>query len=387
MMSMFARQFSRRFFAPFCFAVAAVVGLLSAGCSSSSPVRDIIEGRKVDYEKEEYQSGRELQYPPDIIADAESEAAGSQLLSEYRIGEVPELSAPEEVTLRAAGKVAYRRQGNLHWIDIDLPPARAWQVAADFWDTLGFELEKEEPKVGTMETAWLDLRQAPGSLGFSELLDTFLKRVHDSGERDKFVTRVESRGESGSSIFVAHRHVAARFGREGNFSNFEARPPDSQLETEMLRRLMIHVARIPEAEQPEAFAEEIAAADEAASDDYDLQAATLIIAKPPKESWLLVRIGLDRGGFTIEDQDYTERAYYIRHTGGPESQQIFGKAESNFFNKLFGEEKPILRDIKMTLSDGENGGTAVTVEAADDEGDLTEAQVSVLLELLAVNLP
>ena len=96
---------------------------------------------------------------------------------------------------------------------------------------------------------------------------------------------------------------------------------------------------------------------------------------------------MDRGGFTIEDQDYAERAYYIIHSGGPESQQIFGKADTGFFNQIFGDEKPILREIKMTLSGEEEQKTVITVSASDDGDPLTDIQSSVLLELLSVNLP
>lgn len=356
-----------------------------AGCGAA-PVQDIIDGRKVDYRRDEYQEARVLQYPPDIIA-AQKEKGGAQLLSEYRIQAVPEIDQPDEVQLADARRVYYRREGNLRWIDLDLPPADAWNLARKFWEDFNFTLVREEADVGTLETDWLDLRQGPASAGLGSFLDDFLNRVRDSGERDKFITRVEGSGES-SSIFVSHRHISAQFDREGLFSGYTPLPSDSQLETEMLRRIMIFAAGSPEAEseEEEAFAEEIAAAEEA-GDDYEFTGDSLYINKPPAESWLLVRIGLDRGGFTIEDQDHAERVYYIRHTGGPESQQIFGKAETNFFNKLFGEEKPILREIKLSLVGEEDGRTSVRVAADDDEGELTEAQSSVLLELLSVNLP
>ncbi len=357
--------------------------LLLAGCGAA-PVREIIDGRKVDYRRDEYQEARALQYPPDIVA-AQKEKGGAQLLSEYRIQAVPDINQPDEVAIAGARSVYYRREGNLRWIDLDLSPADSWNLARNFWEDFNFAIVREDADIGTLETDWLDLRQGPPSAGLGAFLDDFLNRVRDSGERDKFITRVEGSGES-SSIFIAHRHISAQFDREGLFSGFSPLPSDSQLETEMLRRVMIFAAGAPEEEQEEAFVEDIAAA-EAEGDDYEFTGSELYINKPPAESWLLVRIGLDRGGFTIEDQDHAERAYYIRHTGGPESQQIFGKAETNFFNKLFGEEKPVLREIKLTLLAESDGTTSVEVAADDDEGELTEAQRSVLLELLSVNLP
>ncbi len=355
---------------------------LLAGCGNSK-IQDIIDGRQIDYQREDYQESVDLQYPPDIII-AEKERSGAQLLSEYRIQAVPSVEQPDEIELENARKVYYRREGNLRWIDLDISPDNAWNLAQQFWGELDFPLVREDPETGTMETDWLDLRQPHGSVGLASFLDDFLNRVRDSGERDKFVLRVEGTDEN-SSIFISHRHISAKFDREGLFSGYSPLPADSQLETEMLRRMMIFAADIPEESQPAAFAEEIEDAEE--ERDYELSQTVLHIKKPSAESWQLVRIGLDRGGFTIEDQDHVELAYYIRHSGGPESQKIFGQAETNIFNKLFGEEKPVFRDIKLTLSAENDNLTAVTVAAADDKGELTELQQSVLLELLSINLP
>jgi outer membrane protein assembly factor BamC len=346
----------------------------------SSPVEDIIAGRKVKYEREEYQESKELQYPPDIITDARQ--VESQLLSEYRIASVPTIITEEnEVPLDSEHKVSYQRDGNLRWINVDLSAGETWVRINNFWKDLGFPLYKEDPRLGTIETDWLDLRQDVASPGLGSLLDNILNRVRDSGKRDKFVTRIEGSDEQ-SSVFIAHRHLAAQFNKDGFFSNYEPLPADAQLEAEMLRRMMIYFAG---GDKNEIITEEIATA-EAIEKDYVLEETQLRIKKTLEESWLLVRIGLDRGGFTINDRDYVELAYYISHSGGPESNKIFSKVETSFFNKLFGEEKPILRDIKLTLR-GDGNDTIVEVLADDDDGDLTVAQSSVLLELISINLP
>ena len=359
---------------------------LLSGCFDSTPsVEKILDGRKTDYRKEEFQQGRELKYPPNLIDSLEAGPDGSELLSEYRIEAVPEIGVPEEVELADARKVSYQRKGNVRWIDLDLPPGKTLLLLRQFMERLNFAIEKEDKQIGTIETEWLDLRQGPGSIGLGGgFLDDFLNRVRDSGKRDKFVARVEPREEEYSSIFIAHRHVAAQFSREGQFSGFSPLPSDSELETEILRRIMIYASQTPEAEAQTAFADTIAEEEEE-SGDYELEESRLIVRKPFAESWVLVRIGLDRGGFTIEDQDYIERAYYIRHTGGPESSQIFGKTNTSFFNKIFGEEAPVSRDLKLTLV--EDGEITVVEAAAEDGEELTPKQISVMLELLSVNLP
>ena len=358
-----------------------ILPLALAGCSSSTPIQDILDGRKVDYEQGEYQKRKDLLYPPDIIIDAAQ--AESQLLSEYRLDDVPATINDEEdeVLLDDERKVSYRRDGNLRWIDVDLSAGETYARVLRFWGSLELPLHQENARLGTIETDWLDLRQTVPSVGLSAVIDNLLRRVSDSGARDKFVTRIEG-GSDKSSVFIAHRHIAASFDKEGLFSGYQPLPADAEVEAEMLRRMMIYFAGESQADLVE---EEIIAVEEEATSDYQLEEEQLRINKPLEEAWLLVRIGLDRGGFTINDRDFGERAYYIRHSGGPESNKIFGQAETGFFNKLFGEQKPILRDIKMILSaDGDD--TLVRV-VADDDDELTALQQSVLLELLSINLP
>ena len=364
--------------------VAVVIASALSGCVHSSRIDDILSGRKVDYERNEHQGRKELQYPPDIVA-AQSDRQGSQLLSEYRIEAVPDLSTSTEVQIGSARKVSYRREGNVRWIDVDLSPPETWALTEKFWDDLGFALVQKDTQVGTLETDWLDLRQSVPSLGLGVFLDNFLKRTRDSGERDKFITRVEARDEY-SSVFIVHRHIAAQFDKAGLFSGYQPLPPDAQLEAEMLRRVMLYAARIPPEDTATAFVDDVAAAEQAAASIYQLQERQLLIHKPLEESWLLVRIGLDRGGFTIDDQDYGNRVYYIRHTGGPESQQIFGKASTSFWDKIFGEEKPVLREIKLLLT-RDGASTVVEAQASDDGVPLSEEQAAVLLSLLNDNLP
>ena len=367
--------------------------IATGGCQTSSPVEDLLQGRKIDYTREEDQQYEALQLPPDLLSTARGVEA-TVSLSEYYIQSIPTIEPEEVVVDKPAAKVAYRRDGNLRWVTVDLPPEEAWRVTRNFWTShLGFNLVKEDPEVGTMETDWLDLRdQLPRPGWLNDYLGLFIKRVYESGQRDKFATRIE-RGEDGSTdIYVAHRHIAAQFD-DGIFTGYESQSSDLQLEIEMLRRMMLYIAK---REPDEAAAEsgaapdidaEIAAEEAAATGDYIYEGTELLINKPFAESWQLVQIGLNRGGFSIEDRDYQERIIYIRHSGGPDSDKIFGKAETSFFNRLFGEEKPILREIQLLFTHDGSEQVRLTAEAIEEDEPLTDLQASVVLELLYEYLP
>ena len=414
----------------------ALTALALAGCQPAA-LDDLMQGRKIEYQGDENQQGRRLEHPPDLISDAltrEGDAAEDDesgvSLSEYRVGDVPEIEEEGDAAPAAAESAqpaVLRGAGNLQWLESELSPDDVWPVVRKFWDKrMGFALERDEPKLGFMETDWLDLRARRG-FGFAGILDDWLERVRDSGQRDKFRTRIDPADEGqGSRIYIAHRHVTEVYdlrSQQAGRSGFQGLPPDPHLEAEMLRRMMLYLSgeELPEEDAGEEDAasdesETVAAADADADagaeageageegegeegeeggededapeigEDYELRGDSLLIKKPLRDAFLLVRIGLDRGGFTLEDRDVSEAAFYIRHSGGPESDRIFGASESGFFNKLFVRAEPVVRDIKIQLTEEEEH-SAVRAEAADDEGDLTAEQSEALLRLLAENLP
>ena len=360
--------------------------LLAAGCQSDSPMGDLLQGRQIDYTSPEHQKRQDLQYPPDLLSSARG-VEGTVSLSEYTVAAVPKIDSEQVAVDAPASAVSYRREGNLRWVETDLSPAEAWQAAQRFWrNHLGFELEKENAELGTMETGWLDIREriaTPGALG--EVVDDFLNRVNDTGQRDKFTTRLERNEKGGSDIFIAHRHIVASFDDDGLFSGFTNQQSEPQVEVELLRRLMLYLAGRELAAQNSDIKAQVAA-QEAAASDYQLEADVLTIGRPYRESWQLVQVALSRGGFNIEDRDYDEGAIYIRHSGGPGSDRIFGKEEGNWFGSLFGEEKPLLRSIKLVLQRG-GGSTRLTSEAIDEDPPLTEAQTAIVLQLVHQYLP
>lgn len=412
---------------------AAAAALLALGVSGCQPAAldDLMQGRKIDYRADANQRGRKLEHPPDLISDArenpveEEEGADGVSLSEYRVEDVPEFAEQGAVAPESrSARVALKGGGNLQWLESELPPEEAWGVARGFWtERMGFPLERDEPKLGFMETGWLDLRsRSLGAFGLAGLFDDLLNRVRDSGQRDKFRTRIDPADErTRTRIYVAHRHVTEVYdNREGTRSGVQAMPSDPHLEAEMLRRMLLYfsgedVEPEGEAAEGEAVADADAAdggesaadalegegatvtvaagegeAEEAPAElgeDYDLRGDSLLIKKPLREAFLLVRIGLDRGGFTLEDRDVSQASFYIRHTGGPGSDKIFGASEQGFFNRLFVRADPVVREIKIQLTAEGSDASVVRAEAADDEGDLTGEQSEALLRLLAENLP
>ena len=370
--------------------------LALAGCQNvGSSLDDLLEGRKIDYTDESNNGIEVLQYPPDLLSAADSQE-GPVSLSEYTVQSIPVINEKDVVQESQDINISYHRADKVRWLSVALPIDDAWARVRSFWSTqLEFPLVREDTKLGVIETDWLELRGrmiSPGLLG--GYLDKLLNRLRDSGERDKFITRFERNEDGGVDIYVSHRHIIAQFeensDKDVKFVGYERQESEAQLEVEMLRRLMLYLAgqSVDDADAVATVGESIALAEAAEqTSNYALATTELQINRPWQESWQLVQIGLDRGGFTLQDRDLQEGFIIIQHSGGPDSDKIFGKAETSFFNKLFSEEKPILRDIMLFLKrEGENSAL-VTVEAVEGDDALTVEQQSVILELLHEYLP
>ncbi|WOV90761.1 MAG: hypothetical protein R1F54_09560 [Candidatus Zeuxoniibacter abyssi] len=103
------------------------------------------------------------------------------------------------------------------------------------------------------------------------MFDEFLDQLRDSGERDKFLTRVELSEEGGADVFISHRHIIAQFDNDGRFTADEPKKSETQLEVEMMRRLMLLLADKEEEDLEEGFTEEIQSVENEANNDYTLR--------------------------------------------------------------------------------------------------------------------
>ena len=57
-------------------------------------------------------------------------------------------------------------------------------------------------------------------------------------------------------MFISHRHIIAQFDNDGRFTGYEPKKSETQLEVEMMRRLMLLLADKEEEDLEEGFTEE-----------------------------------------------------------------------------------------------------------------------------------
>jgi outer membrane protein assembly factor BamC len=165
------------------------------------------------------------------------------------------------------------------------------------------------PEAGVMETDWAENRaKIPQDLirsALSKVLDT----LYSSAERDKFRTRLE-RGEGGvTEIYISHRGMDEVL--EANMRTiWQPRPPDPELEAEMLSRLMMRFGVAEE--RARAMTGSSGTAQERARMSRE-KGGVLTVNEAFDRAWRRVGLALDRVGFTVEDRDRSQGIYFVRY--------------------------------------------------------------------------
>ena len=213
------------------------------GCNSLG-----IETKKIEYKS----AGKAptLETPPDLVAPArddrfavpDSGGKGKATFSAYANERTPEgRAAKGSDVLPDVEKSRIERSGNQRWLIVPGTPDKVWGTVKDFWQESGLLINVELPEAGVMETDWAENRAKIPQDFLRNVLGKVIDSVYSTAERDKFRTRLEPGAEPGTTeIYISHRGMYEIFVSEGkDQTKWQPRPPDPELEAEMLRRLMV----------------------------------------------------------------------------------------------------------------------------------------------------
>lgn len=318
-----------------------------AACSS---FEESLEG-KVDYKGQAArQLPQNLEVPPDLTAPPRDTryvvpetGRSSATLSGYQAERKEQGRAPGTTTvLPVVENMRIERAGAERWLVVQEPPEKVWPQVKAFWQEAGFLIRIELPEAGIMETDWAENRAVISEGGLRNLLGRLLDQVSSTAERDKFRTRLERTPEGkGTEVYVSHRGMRETVSTPRDVTGtsvqtvWEPRDPDSGLEAEFLRRLMVKLG----AQQDQAkhlVASAAAPPPQRASIGKRLDGqAMLQVYEPFDRAWRRVGLALDRVGFTVEDRDRQKGLYFVRYAD-PEAEMEKKNAERGFFGRLFG---------------------------------------------------
>ncbi len=345
---------------------AAGATLLLVACSSLPS----IQGDKIEYKS----AGKlpPLEVPPDLtrpaaddryaVPDINPKGGATYSVYSKERGAVPDPS--KATVLPSQENARIERAGSQRWLVVKGEPDSVWNVVKEFWQETGFIVNTENTDAGVMETDWAENRAKVPDGAIRGFLGKLLDSAYSTSERDKFRTRLERSTEPGmTEIYVSHRgmeEVYISSSVDSGQTKWQPRPPDPDLEAEMLRRLMTRFGV-----QQERAKVEVAAAQAPARATLlkGQEGGMLSVNDQFDRAWRRVGLALDRVGFTVEDRDRSKGLYFVRYVDPDADNQT--AQPKGFLAKL----NPFSGRKKTT------GGERFSIQVKD--GD-SVSQVSVL---------
>ena len=371
-------------------AVVCVAAALLAGCSALPK----LESDSVEYKSASKKRLPDLRVPPDLTrpsADdryAVPEAKSGALLSDF---EKERRAAPDpsrSAVLPAQTNARVERSGNQRWLVVQGEPDAVWNVVREFWQELGFVISVEHPDAGVMETDFAESRAKVDAGTVRNFLGKILDSIYSTAERDKFRTRLERGTAPGSTeIYVSHRGMEEVYINEyKNETRWQPRPPDPDIEAEMLRRLMGRFG----VQQDRAKTELAQAKTQGPARATLLKGqgggGTLSVNDQFDRAWRRIGLALDRVGFTVEDRDRSKGLYFVRYVD-PDADNK-NTPQKGFFSKLnpFGktEKKTSTEQFRIRVTDADpiSQVSVLNKDGAEEKSDTASRILSLLFEQL-----
>ena len=367
----------------------AAFGCVAAVTVACSSFESFVAGDKIDY-KGQANKTAPLEVPPDLsqlARDSRYQPQGGVVsASGMQTGAAAAAATAASVPTvapSAVGNLRIERDGSQRWLVVPMAPEELVPQVRAFWVERGFSLALDDPQTGVMETDWAENRAKIPIDGLRRLFGGILEPLYDTGERDRFRTRIE-RTPNGSEVYITHRGIEEYMSTgTRDVPVWRNRPNDPQLEAEMLVRLMAKLGGT----KPDAAAGTQTAAATAVPARARLikgnSGAALEFDESFDRAWRRVGLALDRTGFTVEDRDRAGGLYFVRYA----DPKYAGKDEPNFFSKLFTSSDKDPRNPQRyriaVKRAGEKTEVAVqTSQGAPETGETGQRIVALLVDEL-----
>ena len=294
-----------------------MAGVALAACSA---LNFEIPTKKVEYKS--VAKMQPLDVPPDLVRPATDDRfnvpdgrGGAATFSEYQKdrGAREIATSGGAVMLPEQDNVRLERAGTERWLVVKGDPEQVWPVVKDFWQETGFIVNTESPETGVMETDWAESRPRVPDGFIRNTLGKLLDVVYSTGERDKFRTRLERGAQTGTTeIYVSHRGMEEVYtSPEKDQTKWQPRPPNPELEADMLRRIMVRLG--VQEEKAKSVVATAAPTVPRATLEKGGDGAALALNEQFDRAWRRVGLALDRVGFTVEDRDRSRGLYFVRY--------------------------------------------------------------------------
>jgi outer membrane protein assembly factor BamC len=369
-------QILRRYIAILGLAITLVAGLTACKSVTSSDT--------VDYKATGAVRGPNLSYPPDLItAQADRRYIvqdGTATMSEYNAAMKKSVQMRNNVMTGIPG-MRIARDGERRWLVVEKPATELYPQIKDFWQENGFLLTIDSPSTGIMETDWAENRGKIPQDWIRSTIGGALDSIYDTGERDKYKTRLEAPKPDETEIYITQKGalekcVTDTAGDACLYTIWTSRPNDPELEAVFLARLMERLGMTQE--QAKAMVAvplgpktpKAKLVQEANNQGY------IELSAGFDRSWRDIGLALDRSNFTVEDRNRSNGVYYVRYINAKDVGEKKG-----FFTNLFSSKDDSKLQAKkyqvIVKSTGENSAN-VYVQDAEGKPENSPAGIQLL---------
>ncbi len=295
------------------------------GCKAITAKLDEVDPEKrVEYKKSS--SLPPLEVPPDLtsstvddtLAVPDISPGGTATYSVYSGERSDPQVAQRENVLPGQDNVRVERDGNKRWLMMQGEPDQWWPKVREFWLQNDYLIKQEDPRIGIMETDWLENRADIPKDPIRSVLSKVFENLYSAATRDKFRVRLERTQEAGGTeLFLSHSGVEEV--AHGDSTIWQPRPSDPELEAEMLNRLMVFFG-VDEKKTKTLLARETETPRATLTKDGNGGGA-LTLQEDFSRAWRRTGLALDRIGFTVEDRDRSRGLYYVRYADPLKDQE------------------------------------------------------------------
>ncbi len=350
--------------------------LLLTGCSAVNQLTGAEES--VDYKSTV--RGEPLSIPPDLTQanqDTRYRAPeGTTTFSEYASQQQAQQSASAQNRILPQPEgIQVMRDGDLRWLQIDRPAEDVYPQVVEFWGQQGFTLHSQDAKAGIIQTDWAENRAKIPEGWIRSALGSILDTVYDSGERERFRTRLE-RVNGKTEVYISHEHMEETQTQDGSGWKWVYGKEDPGLNAAMLARLMVYLGtNVDQAQKLVAQAEQDP--DQVQVTQMQEGQAALMLNESFDRAWRRVGVGIDSAGFDVTDRDRSAGDYFIRYLDSDSGEKI---EQQNVFSRMFGG-KNTAEAASYRIHVAQQGGSSV-VTVLDTAG--TVQQTDTAKRILAV---
>lgn len=349
-----------------------LVGVSMTACSTWD---DLMSSESVDYKSTV--RGEPLTLPPDLSTaqinpQYSTYGTGTASAAAYnKAMEQAKKSGQANAVLPTSADMKVLRSGDTRWLEVNRDATAVYKDVLAFWGNQGFTINRDNPQAGIIETDWAENRaKIPGNF-LRRTLGSIIEMVSDSGERERFTTRLE-RVNGKTEVYIRHeRMVETQMDRDGTQFKWLPAKEDPELNAIMLSRLMLYMGASKRDAEAAVKTPQVVQQQQSSVASFVSGENALAVAATPESAYRNVGQALTSAGFTIDQSDAATGNYVVRYLDTDTGEK---RKSSNIITRLWGDKGNKIPVPYVINVAGQGKQSVVTVR--DSAGNIDRSETA-----------